>query len=112
MRKRLRKKVRRGEFTEHAFGVQYTLAGGLSQTSVGDFLDRLLERAIEAHNLSCGGGGQGVAWDFLVTKAGRGSPTDGQRIAVGAWLHEQPEWCRTHSGSSSMPGMVRRRLWS
>jgi hypothetical protein len=91
MRKRLRKELRRGEFTEYAFDVQYSLRDGMSPTEVEEFLDRFLEHAIEAHSLSCGGGGQGVAWDFLVTKSGRGSPSEEQRSAVGAWLASQPE---------------------
>jgi hypothetical protein len=91
MRKRLRKKLRRGEFTEYAFDVQYSLEAGMSAVAVEEFLDRFLEHAIEAHNLSCGGGGQGAGWDFLVTKAGRGSPTEEQRSAVDAWLAAQPE---------------------
>ena len=91
MRKRVRKKIRRGEFAEHGFGVQYTLVGGLSQTEIDDFLGRFLEHAIEAQNLGCGGGGQNDVWDFFVTKSGRGSPSDAQRTAVGAWLAEQSE---------------------
>jgi uncharacterized protein YggL (DUF469 family) len=91
MRKRLRKKLRRGEFTEYAFDVQYSLKAGMSAAAVDEFLDRFLEHAIEAHHLRCGGGGQGVGWDFLVTKAGRGSPTEEQRSAVDAWLAAQPE---------------------
>src|SRR4030042_1952877 len=91
MRKRLRKKLRRGEFTEYAFDVEYSLNEGLSSTAVDEFLDRFLEHAIESQNLSCGGGGQGMAWDFLVTKAGRGSPSEEQRNAVGACLAAQSE---------------------
>jgi uncharacterized protein YggL (DUF469 family) len=91
MRKRLRKKLRRAEFTEHGFGVRYTLVAGLSVTIVDDFLDRFLIDAVEANNLRCGGGGQGVAWDFLVTLAGRGSPTEAQRVTLGNWLAAQPE---------------------
>ncbi len=96
MRKRLRKKLRRGEFTEYAFDVQYSLEAGTPAAVAEEFLDRFVEHAIEAHNLSCGGGGQGVGWDFLVTKAGRGSPTEEQRRAVDAWLAAQPE-VRSHT---------------
>ena len=89
MRKRLSKKVRQ-KFTEHGFGVQYTLADGLSQTVIDDFLDCFVEQAIEAQNLSCGGGGRNITWNFFVTKR-RGSPTDAQRNAVGTWMAVQPE---------------------
>jgi uncharacterized protein len=91
MRKRLRKKLRRGEFTEYAFDVQYWLNAGMPAAAVDEFLDRFIEHAIEAHDLSCGGGGRDLTWDFLVTKAGRGSPTEEDRIAVHAWLAAQPE---------------------
>jgi uncharacterized protein YggL (DUF469 family) len=91
MRKRLRKKMRRAEFTEPVFGVRYTLVGGLVTQGADDFLDRFLEHAVEANNLRCGGGGQGVARDFVVTLAGRGSPSEAQRKSLGAWLAAQPE---------------------
>jgi hypothetical protein len=91
MRKRLRKKLRRAEFTELVFGVRYTLVVGLATTAIDDFLDRFLEHAVEASNLRCGGGGQGTAWGFLVTSAGRGSPSEAQRTGLGTWLAAQPE---------------------
>ena len=91
MRKRLRKKLRRAEFTELVFGVRYTLVAGLPVTAADDFLDRFLLQAVEANNLRCGGGGQGVACDFVVTLAGRGSPTEAQRLSLATWLGNQPE---------------------
>lgn len=91
MRKRLRKKRRFGEFRESAFGVAYSLRPGLSPAEAEDFLVHFLESAIEANDLRCGGGGQGSAWEFCVSLAGRGSPTGAQREAVGAWLSRQPQ---------------------
>jgi uncharacterized protein YggL (DUF469 family) len=91
MRKRLRKKLRRAEFTELVFGIQYTLVAGVSDKAADDFLDRFLTNAVEANKLLCGGGGQGVAWDFVVTLAGRGSPSEAQRQILAKWLAEQPE---------------------
>jgi uncharacterized protein len=91
LRKRLRKKLRRGEFTEYAFDIQYSLNTGMLAAAAEEFLDRFIEHAIEARNLSCGGGGKDLSWDFLVTKAGRGSPTEEDRTAVQAWLAAQPE---------------------
>jgi hypothetical protein len=46
---------------------------------------------VEANGLQCGGGGQGAAWEFCVQLAGRGSPTEAQRLAVGTWLSQQAE---------------------
>jgi uncharacterized protein YggL (DUF469 family) len=91
MRKRLRKKRRVGEFQENAFGVRFSLRDGLTPDANDEFLGRFLEGAIEANGLSCGGGGQGPAWEFIVQLARRGSPSDAQRVAVGAWLGQQPE---------------------
>jgi hypothetical protein len=91
LRKRLRKKLRRGEFTEYAFDVQYSLNTGMLAAAAEDFLDRFIEQAIEARNLCCGGGGKDLSWDFLVTRAGRGSTTQEDRTAVQAWLAGQPE---------------------
>jgi hypothetical protein len=120
MRKRLRKKLRRAEFTELVFGARYTLIPGLVTQAIDDFLDRFLERAVEANNLRCGGGGQGVAWDFVVTLAGRGSPSEAQRMSLGTWLAAQPEvssyalgdffdgWHGPEEATFSSPGVVVR----
>ena len=107
MRKRLRKKLHRAEFTEHVFGIRYTLVAGLSDKAVDDFLDRFLTHAVEANDLLCGGGGQGVAWDFVVSLAGRGSPSEAQRQSLANWL------ARAARGSVVYPGRVRRWVaWS
>jgi hypothetical protein len=91
MRRRLRKKLRRAEFTELVFGIRYSLVGGLSDQAVDDFLDRFILHAVEANDLRCGGGGQGASWDFVVTLAGRGSPSEAQRQSLVNWLAAQPE---------------------
>lgn len=91
MRKRLRKKRRLDEFRESIFGVRFSLREGLAPEATDEFLWRFLEGAIEASGLSCGGGGQGPAWEFYVQLASRGSPSEGQRAAVGSWLAQQPE---------------------
>jgi hypothetical protein len=91
MRKRLRKKLRFGEFREDAFGVRYTLRPGLSEAERDAVLDRFIEQAVDANQLRCAGGGGSVAWEFQVMRVKRGSPTEAQRAAVGAWLGAQPE---------------------
>jgi len=91
MRKRLRKKLRRAEFTELVFGIRYTLVAGLPVIAADEFLDRFLLQAVEANDLRCGGGGQGVAWEFVVTLAGRGSASEAQRLSLASWLGNQPE---------------------
>ena len=96
MRRRLRKKRRLGKFREDAFDVFYQLRQGFSADQAEEFLLRFLERAIEANNLSCGGGGKDESWELCVTSAGRGGPNEEQRAAVGVWLANQPE-VRQHS---------------
>ena len=92
MRKRLRKKLRFGEFREHLFAVRYSLHSEFAADAAAEeFLWRFLDEAIEGNGLSCGGGGQGETWELLVSVAKRGSPTDGQRSAVGEWLAQQQE---------------------
>ena len=91
MKMRLRKKRRLGEFRENLFAVRYSLRGGIPSEGADEFLWRFLERAIEANGLSCGGGGQGEAWEFYVSLARRGSPTEAQRAATGEWLARQEE---------------------
>jgi uncharacterized protein YggL (DUF469 family) len=91
MRKRLRKKLRLREFREYGFDVSYRLRDGFPTAEADDFLFRFLEHAIEANGLSCGGGGRPPDYEFCVTSARRGSPTEEQRAAVGAWLDGQSE---------------------
>ena len=91
MRKRLRKQRRLSEFRETIFGVRFSLRDRLAPDGNDEFLWRFLAGAIEANGLSCGGGGQGPAWEFYIQLARRGSPSEAQRVAVGAWLAQQPE---------------------
>jgi len=91
MRKRLRKKRRLAEFRESIFGVRFSLSDGLAPGTDDEFLWRFLDGAVEANGLACGGGGQGAAWEFYVQLAGRGSPSEAQRLAVGTWLGQQAE---------------------
>lgn len=91
MKKRLRKKQRLGEFREDVFAVRLSLRDGLDAKRRDEFLWRFLEDAIEAQGLACGGGGNGPTWEFQVQLARRGSPSEEQRAAVGAWLERQPE---------------------
>ena len=91
MRKRLRKKLRLGEFREYGFDVSYRLRDDLPETEADDFLFRFLEKAIEANSLACGGGGRPPAYEFCVVSDHRGSPTQEQHSAVGSWLGAQVE---------------------
>ncbi len=85
MKRRLRKKKRLGEFQELGFDVTATLRDGLSDAELGAFLDRWID-AIEQRRLAFGGGGGAGKVSGFITRAGRGSATDDDRVAVAAVL--------------------------
>jgi uncharacterized protein len=91
MRKRLRKKLRVGEFLELGFTARYQVRAGLAPAALDSLLDRFILEAIEANDLHCGGGGGPAEWDFLVCANGRRSATDADRQGVRTWLEEQPD---------------------
>jgi uncharacterized protein YggL (DUF469 family) len=77
MRKRLRKKLRRGEFTEYGFalaGVHLCL-----NDAARDLLTDSLCYLAERQGLAIGGGVGEHVFDLFVTKAGRGTVTPRQR---------------------------------
>jgi uncharacterized protein YggL (DUF469 family) len=91
MRRRLRKKLRLAEFKQMAFEVRYRLKPGLTASEREALLDRFVLRAIEAKDLSCGGGGGPEGWEFFVCANGRRSSTDADRERVRDWLERQPD---------------------
>lgn len=90
MRKRLRKKLRLGEFRECGFEVSFRLADGLPDSHLDRFWDSFIGDAIEAHGLMCGGG-CGRVWDVFVTRPGRRSATEDDRRDITAWLQRHPD---------------------
>jgi len=97
MRKRLRKKLRRGEFQELGFELRFRLDPTLGEEEVDRFTDSFLLQAIEANDLMCGGK-CGPEWDVFVTRARRGSLTGEQVTAVSAWLEEHASVRDVHLG--------------
>lgn len=96
MKKRLRKKLRVGEFSELGFELRITLAAGLSEIEREDAIDAFIAQAIEANELAVGGG-YGEVWNFFVTRAGVGSVTPSEREAVVAWLEAEPRFARVEA---------------
>ena len=95
MRRRLRKKLRLGEFQELGFEVSFRCRPGLSDGERDQLLWDFVEQAVEANGLVAGGGGGPEELSFFVCLDGRGSATDGHRSAVGAWLGSEgrvSEW--------------------
>ena len=89
MRKRLRKKLRLGEFQEFGLELRFRLDPALSDDDVDRFTDSFILQGIEANDLMCGGG-CGREWDVFVTRARQGSLTSEQVAAVRAWLEGHP----------------------
>jgi uncharacterized protein YggL (DUF469 family) len=85
MRKRLRKKLRKGEFKEFGCEVRIKLAKGLNEEQIHAFLDAFIEEAIEAHGLQFGGSTFQHECDGFVEKY-RGSVTEANRAEIGRWL--------------------------
>jgi hypothetical protein len=90
MRKRLRKKLRLGEFREFGFEVRFRLPADLDQAGQFAFFDSFIQEAIEGNGLVCGGR-CGDAWDVFVTLGRRGTATEEHRTKVRCWLQEHSE---------------------
>lgn len=90
MKKRLRKKLRIGEFREFGFGAGFRFSDRLTPNARNDFLNRFIEEAIEQNGLQYGGGGAGSAWNgFIALNQPRGSTRESHRKAVEDWfIHE------------------------
>ncbi|MDI6794914.1 MAG: YggL family protein [bacterium] len=91
MRKRLRKKLHKGEFQEMGFEVQFRMTPVLTDQDFDAFIDLFIEEAIEANGLSFGGGGSRDDWSGFVALDGRGSITDEHRDKVEQWFENQPQ---------------------
>jgi hypothetical protein len=89
MKRRLRKKLRAGEFRQDGFEVTFRLSGDVDEAAVDAFWDHFIDTAIDSAGLMCGGG-YGRAWDVFVSRPGRGSATDEDRHALAVWLERQP----------------------
>ena len=91
-KKRLRKKLRVGEFKELGFLVRFEFAEDLPAEKCNELLDDFLSKAIEANGLLFGGGGYGDSWEGLVIlDATRGSVTEEDREKVNSWFQGQTQ---------------------
>jgi len=91
MKKRLRKKLRLGEFQELGFDVFFRVVDNTPDDVFDGVVDAFILQAIETNGLSCGGGGKNSEWNVFVTLDRRGSATDEHRQAVQRWLETCPE---------------------
>lgn len=85
--RRLRKKLHLDEFQELGFDVEITLKAPLAGTAEEELLIAFIEGVIEPRGLIYGGG---MVFGY-VCKAGGGSATEEDRIAVKDWLQARDE---------------------
>jgi len=86
MKRRLRKKLRLGEFREDCFEVQFRVNPSLECKVMAAFIEM-----IEVNGLQCGGGGKGGEWSGVVQGSGcRKSTTAADRAYVLEWLQAHP----------------------
>lgn len=97
MKRRLRKKLRRGEYRELGFELCFALPEHWDEETQLQFWDRAIEQ-IEALGLAIGGA-VGPRWDVVVTSlADRASVTAAQREALLAWLAADPDISALQAG--------------
>ena len=80
MKKRLRKKLHRGEFQEFGFCVSFDLVPGLAVEERNQVLDEFIDM-IEKHGLQFGGGGRDT-WEGFVGLHSRGTETSQQAVVA------------------------------
>lgn len=88
MKKRLRKKKHRGEFTE--WGRQLVITRNLKD-GFDEFLDAFIEEAIEANGCYCGGGGKEDKLDVVVELGRRSDDPAARAKVIIAWLDARPD---------------------
>ena len=96
MRKRLRKKLRRGEFRLWCFEINFRFAETISDAERDACVDRFIEW-IEARQLQFGGGGI-RDWAGIVEPSNRGQLTSSDRLATLDWLQAQREVAHAEAG--------------
>lgn len=90
MKKRLRKKLCKGEFKELGFYVYFRLPEDMADEDLDTFLDRFFTEALESNGLGFGGSGH-HEWEGFVAVDRRGSVTEEQRRHVDDWLKNHPQ---------------------
>ena len=92
MKRRLRKKKHRGEFTE--WGRQFVITRN-RKDEFDEFLDAFIEDAIEANGCYCGGGGKEDKLDVVVELGRRTDDPAARLKRITKWLdarHDVQSW--------------------
>lgn len=111
MRRRLRKKLRLGEFEDVLIPVAFELSAALSSDEIHAWLDELVE-VVEGLDLGFGGVGR-YRWSGFVQSAARwGRPTAEQAALLRSWLAMHRAVRRARVGApmagSEIDGRLRR----
>lgn len=94
--RRLQKKLRIGEFTEHGFKLNLTLKDGLDEAQQNAFFDAFLSEALEQKGLAFFGFDDNKGGiEGFVTLAKRGSVSEEQRSAFETWLQGRADVTQT-----------------
>lgn len=96
MKKRLRRKLRLGEFREECFELTFEVDSSISGDQVESLTDDFITM-IKARNLQYGGGGKHT-WTGIVQGPYRGSTTNADRDSVLKWLQDHPQIISAHAG--------------
>ncbi len=88
MKKRLRKKKHRGEFTE--WGRQLIVMRN-RKDNFDEFLDAFIAEAVEANGCYCGGGGKGDNLDVVIELGGRSDDRETRLKKITAWIDARPD---------------------
>jgi len=88
MKKRLRKKKHRGEFTE--WGRQILILRN-QKDGLDEFLDAFIDEAIEANGCYCGGGGTAEKLSFIVELGRRSDHPDDRLKSIVEWLESRAD---------------------
>ncbi len=89
MKKRLRKKLRLGEFREFCFEISFQAPPGMSIDEFDKLTDDFIAM-IEDNGLQFGGGGPPGTCHGVVELNGRGTVTEEHRQIVALWLESHP----------------------
>jgi uncharacterized protein YggL (DUF469 family) len=92
--RRLRKKLRVGEFHKLGFAISFQFHSEISESDTERFWDAFITEIIERNGLAYGGGRKG-----FVMLWGRGSVTEGHRELLRAWLALRAESASFRIGS-------------
>ena len=85
--RRLRKKLRIGEFKELGFAIAVDLKPSITRDMEDSFVCAFLSEIVDPRSFAFGG------WisDGFITRLGRGSVTEADRAMILSWLVAQPE---------------------